>query len=440
MLIQGNCKDILKEHKDNSIDLIVTDPPYGISFMGKDWDKALPDKEVWQQCYRVLKEGKLAFVMCSPRQDVLSRMIISLEDTGFRTNYTSIYWTYASGFPKAANVSKLIDKKAGVKREVIGKYQYPIDQPKRRQLHGGGKPKTDYGEYEGFNGDPDITKPATEEAKKMEGAYIGFQPKPAVEVILVVSKGKTLTWLDDCRIPYQSDSDKWGNMPKGWSTENNNEGWRREAHLKYNELRESDQKGRFPANLLVSDDVLNDGKITKSNGHFPKVTGDMKNDSLYKGGHKIRAQEERYFNDSGSYSRYFSLDVWKTFPFIITPKASKSERNSGLENREPIKVNDGRQTPIDNPFQRGETLRTNTHPTVKPLKLFSYLITMGSREGDTVLDPFVGSGTSYIAATQLHRKAIGIEINPDYIEIAKARVKPLLEQTRLFIDEPKKNE
>src|SRR6185503_11349973 len=111
MLIQGNCKDIIKEHKDNSIDLIVTDSPYGISFMGKDWDKALSDKEVWQQCYRVLKEGKLAFVMCSPRQDVLSRMIISLEDAGFRTNYTSIYWTYASGFPKAANVSKLIDKR-----------------------------------------------------------------------------------------------------------------------------------------------------------------------------------------------------------------------------------------------------------------------------------------------------------------------------------------
>ena len=119
MFLNGDCKDILKEHKDNSIDLIVTDPPYGISFMGKDWDKALPDKEVWQQCYRVLKEGKLAFVMCSPRQDVLSRMIISLEDAGFRTNYTSIYWTYASGFPKAANVSKLIDKRNGAIRDKI---------------------------------------------------------------------------------------------------------------------------------------------------------------------------------------------------------------------------------------------------------------------------------------------------------------------------------
>src|SRR6185503_14735724 len=143
MLIQGNCKDIIKEHKDNSIDLIVTDPPYGISFMGKDWDKELSDKEVWQQCYRVLKEGKLAFIMCSPRQDVLSRMIISLEDAGFRTNYTSIYWTYSSGFPKAANVSKLIDKKAKAEREIIGKNP----NTRKNQYNG----YVDYRSYEGWS-------------------------------------------------------------------------------------------------------------------------------------------------------------------------------------------------------------------------------------------------------------------------------------------------
>jgi len=210
-----------------------------------------------------------------------------------------------------------------------------------------------------------------------------------------------------------------------------------------------DLKSMTPEQLIAHtkkfNDVLNDGKITKSNGHFPKVTGDMKNDSLYKSGHKIRPQEERYFNDSGSYSRYFDLDAWnnKTFPFIITPKASKSERNKGCEDL-PLKdkftalnTHNGTSTRLDG---APTSQQQNNHPTVKPLKLFSYLITMGSREGDTVLDPFVGSGTSYIAATQLHRKAIGIEINPDYIEIAKARVKPLLAQTRLFIDEPKKNE
>jgi len=245
MLIQGNCKDILKEHKDNSIDLIITDPPYGISFMGKDWDKALPDKEVWQQCYRVLKEGKLAFVMCSPRQDVLSRMIISLEDAGFRTNYTSIYWTYASGFPKAANVSKLIDKKAKVEREIIGKNP----NTRKNQYNG----YVDYRSYEGWSNN--ITKPTTEEAKKMEGAYVGFQPKPAVEVILVVSKGKTLTWLDDCRIPYQSEQDI---KSEKFGTKLGLLHYREECQAQgYDHLLKiptesnpPNQKGRFPANLL----------------------------------------------------------------------------------------------------------------------------------------------------------------------------------------------
>jgi len=213
----------------------------------------------------------------------------------------------------------------------------------------------------------DITKPATDEAKKMEGAYVGFQPKPAVEIILVISKGKTLTWLDDCRIPYSSDKDlsdaagwvddKLGRNIRQWSESHGYDKLKKELPKRL----EPNQKGRFPANLLVSDDVFTE------------------------------------------YSRYFSLDSWKTFPFIITPKASKSERGA-----------------------------FNSHPTVKPLKLFSYLITMGSREGDIVLDPFCGSGTTCIAAEQLHRKWIGIEINPDYIQIAKARLKPYLVQTKII--------
>ena len=424
MLLNGDSQQHLKEIQDNSIDLILTDPPYGISFMGKDWDKALPSVEIWKECFRVLKEGKLCFVMCSPRQDVLSRMIINLEDAGFRTNYTSIYWTYASGFPKAANVSKLIDKKAGAKRtegDIIKDrwngygniYQRTISKNQGMVL--------------------DNSKPATDEAKKMEGAYVGFQPKPAVEIIIVTSKGKTLTWLDDCRIPYQSEDDQQTakvRFPIGQRNERFNPqyGWHQNNMINL-PFEPSEKKGRFPANLLVSDDVLNDGLFRKGSPGTRKARANTRN--TY--GEYGPVGELTYgYNDSGSYSRYFSLDAWsKTFPFLIVPKASKSEKNKGLDNREPIKVNDGRQTPIDNPFQRGETLRTNTHPTVKPVKLFSYLITMGSREGDIVLDPFCGSGTTCIAAEQLNRKWIGIEINPQYIEIAKARLKPYLVQQKL---------
>ena len=96
-----NCLEGMKLIDDNCIDVVVTDHPYGLKFMGKDWDKAVPSIDVWRECLRVLKPGSFAFVMCIPRQDCLSRMIVNLGDAGFDTSFTSIYWTFASGFPKA---------------------------------------------------------------------------------------------------------------------------------------------------------------------------------------------------------------------------------------------------------------------------------------------------------------------------------------------------
>ena len=105
-LILGDSRYKLKELKDNSVDSLVSDPPYGMSFMGKNWDKALPDIEIWKECLRVMKPGSSGFVMCIPRQDCLSRMIISLEDAGFNINFTSAYHCFASGFPKSMNIKK----------------------------------------------------------------------------------------------------------------------------------------------------------------------------------------------------------------------------------------------------------------------------------------------------------------------------------------------
>ena len=119
MLIHGDSLVELVKLADNSVDLIVTDPPYGYSFMGKEWDKALPDKRIWKECLRVLKHGGFAYVMSAPRQDVLARMMIDLEDSGFNKDFTSMYWAYATGFPKAMNVGKAVDKKLGVEREVL---------------------------------------------------------------------------------------------------------------------------------------------------------------------------------------------------------------------------------------------------------------------------------------------------------------------------------
>ena len=428
--------------------------------MGKSWDKTLPPKEIFEESLRVLKPGGLAFVMSAPRSDVQYRMVQMLEEVGFQVGFTPIYWTYATGFPKAMNIQKAAAKRG------------------------------------------DIDK-----AKELDGSYAGYQPKPAVEVVIVAMKPldqkgyldqaldnqKGITWLDNCRIPFagQNDTEQYESDRKGFTERSSieegsvyadeyggtyNYGFKKPKKSDYdkyvekqksfngaktigevneggntflggdmkqlnpsetyqkkttkrkpreentvfktsgfksenNDTAEASPLGRFAANLLVSDNVLDTGKKTKSSGgRSYQNTNDM-----YSGGwaHDDEGTNENPGKgDVGDFSRYYSLDEWwksrlaklpeeiqRTFPFLIVPKASKSEKNNGAEN--------------------------NIHPTVKPLKLMSYLITLGSRKGDVVLDPFMGSGTTPMACVTLSRNYIGIEREDEYFKIAQARVNKL---------------
>lgn len=428
-IIQGDCVEKMKEFPADSIDLIATDPPYGIGFMGKEWDTFKPDviqkgkvgsmrkdralakkaetarnrergridtggameaarydhtprggakfrewfTGVSREMLRVLKPGAFAFVCIGARQDSVAAAITAMTEAGFKTDFTSIFWTYASGFPKAAN----LQKKGG---------------------------------------------PA--------GAYGGFQPKPAVEVIVVAMKpmsektflaqvkknGKGTTWLDDCRIPTDDKLENQGRSPEASVSK----GIYGNSRAQETHQTEGQKKGRFPANLLISDDVLNDNQTRKAGKNKEqKGTG-----GIWQKGTNLPIGPE--YGDSGSYSRYFSLDAWwaSTFPFLIVPKVAKSEKNKGLSGFEGKTVSDGPAVAADNAFhfQRGKSVRKNTHPTVKPLQLMSYLIALGSRPGDVVLDPFLGSGTTALAAKQLGRKYIGIEKETDYINIAEKRI------------------
>jgi site-specific DNA-methyltransferase (adenine-specific) len=213
-------------------------------------------------------------------------------------------------------------------------------------------------------------------------------------------------------------------------------------------------QGRFPANLLVSDDILNDGQRLKSSGNRQGEITDSKARSWKN--QSIEGIAHIDYNDTGSFSRYFSLDSWwddrikklpesvqKTFPFIIMPKASKAEKNKGCEGLEEKRsgiTNFQPENGILYRMENGEitntkakTYQRNHHPTVKPIKLFSYLITLGSREGDLILDPFCGSGTSAVACKALNRHYVCIERESEYVAIAEARIKAEHSQPELAL-------
>jgi len=475
----GDCEKLMQYIPSNKVDLIGTDPPYGIAFMGKKWDtfepkgayqhkkgfKQLPRHStnammeffvpVWKECLRILKPGGFAFIMCSSRQDVLMTQIQALSEAGFNTGFTSIYWTYASGFPKAGNISKMVDKRECRKQltkklgkkptkkefEIAWKEFAPIKEIRKNGTSPTGfEPKRGWHEHS-MKQVYEIKERVSPQAQKLEGSYAGFQPKPAVEIIIVAMKPlsektyidqalenrKGITWLDDCKMPYKSEKD----LKSGTKLRNN-----KVPQTIYGGGKgippkpcRSDIKGRFPANLLVSDDVLNDGKIRKDGGIGGRGKHSRGNGYGFKPTGEVDKKKPK---GQGSYSRYFDLDAWAvskgvkdTFPFLIVPKASKSEKNRGLEEfkKTRIKGRDKGQDIRNVPYKTRPTPIKNIHPTVKPIKLMSYLIILGSREGDIIFDPFIGSGTTAIACKILNRRYLGFETNKEYIEIANARIK-----------------
>ena len=494
-LINGNSLEVLKDYDDNSVDLLCTDPPYGYGFMGKDWDQTLPPRKIFEECLRVLKPGSLAFVMSAPRSDVQYRMAQMLEEVGFNVSFTPIYWTYATGFPKAMNIGKAVDKRLGAEREVIETKKYTRKNDASFAYTDGNNRSEPFkaGEHE-----YDITEPSSDKAKELDGSYAGYQPKPAVEVVIVAMKPleqkgyldqaldnqKGVTWLDDCRIPFAGMRDKEqfdkdnvaammnfdgkyekgeGKMYEGGWEKPNREGLSRgiQASRKTtkrkpreentvfktsgfksedNDTADASPLGRFAANLLVSDKVLDTGKKTKSTGGRAY----QNTNEMFSGGWAYDEEgtgENPGKGDEGDFSRYYSLDEWwksrlvklnpevqRTFPFLVVPKASKSEKNMGLDDFEKQQKIYNGQSPesskdmkgVDKKFTTQPT--KNNHPTVKPLQLFSYLVTLGSRKDDVVLDPFMGSGTTPISCVTLDRKYLGIEREKDYFEIAEARV------------------
>ena len=370
-LHHGNCLDILRTLPDASVDAVVTDPPYGLSFMGKRWDYDVPSVEIWEQCLRVLKPGGYLLAFAGTRTQ--HRMAVRIEDAGFEIR-DMIAWMYGSGFPKSLDVSKALDKAAGAKREIVGQWKPTgTARPSKGKSHSAAKTTADCGYDPDTNAMVDITAPATEAAKQWQGW--GTALKPAMEPITMARKpfrgtvadnvqayGTGAINIDGCRIGNDLIKTMAKSQGEGFQTD-------------YNGCEESTHLGRWPAN------VLHDGC-------------------------------EDVLRGMGEAARFF-----------YTPKACKEDRDDGCEMMEARQYShDGRTKPLENAYQRNESEARNFHPTVKPTDLMRYLCRMVTPPGGIVLDPFTGSGSTGRGAVLEGFRFIGCEMDADYIKIAIARI------------------
>ena len=375
-LLLGNSLYKLQEIEDNSVDSIVTDPPYELGFMGKSWDNTgiAYNVELWRQCLRVLKPGGHLLAFGGTR--TYHRMACAIEDAGFEIR-DMIEWVYGSGFPKSLNIGKVVDKLQRNERDTVSEGKW-----NRRKINGskginsvGLTTNSNYVETKGaseWEGWGTALKPAHEP--------ICMARKPLAEKTVAENCLKYGTGginIDDSRVG----TDEITTNGKGKQDGNTpivpqSPDFVGETHI-----------GRFPANLIHdnSEEVRECFPETKSQGYFNSKVK-MVGHTLYEGGFKDFEQDDRKMNDCGNASRFFKS-------IIYTEKASKKDRGDG-----------------------------NNHPTVKPVALMQYLIQMVTRQGGIVLDPFMGSGTTGKAARNLCLSFIGIEIEEQSFKIAESRI------------------
>lgn len=429
-LLVGDNAIWLKKIPDNSIDSIVTDPPAGISFMGRGWDTDKGGRDHWiawmqevaTECKRVLKPGGHAFVWAIPRTSHWTAT--AWENAGFEIRDVVAH-IFGSGFPKSHNIGKAVDKLQGNEREITEtKIKKSGDMSSGNFGKGGDYADIEVeiskgtSEYEGWG---TALKPAREDWLLMRKP---IESKTVAENVLKYGTGGIN--IDESRVGLQEGEKKvggFGNEKIGFQDQS--------IDLKRNvEWKESTQ-ARFPANLIHDNSEEVRGCFPdagKGNGkgayNYAGREYDNKDTSMFNGD---KPQAPSNFNDSGNASRFFKSIIYQA-------KASKSERNKGCEElKETSAPKYGSEKRITVGGSKDTALpRANNHPTVKPIALMEYLIKMVTPKGGIVLDPFAGSGSTLVAAKQNGFQYIGIEMTAEYIPIIEARLKGIKKDNTLF--------
>ena len=422
-IIHGDCLEELKRLDDNSIDAVITDPPYGLSntkpaqvadvlkawvagdtetvptkrggFMGKDWDSFVPPPAVWEECMRVLKPGGHMAVFAGARtQDLMG---LSIRLAGFEIRDT-LGWIYGSGFPKSHNISKAIDKDAGAEREVVGTYAGASNIGKKADGKWGYEPGQ--GSNAGADLSVPITVPATDAAKHWDGW--GTALKPAIEPIILARKPLDGTVannvlehgvgglnIDACRIATDDDLGAAGRGAQTFSNQVFGGG------LGVSSGRSNAAGGRFPANVLLDEHAAAEMDAQSGVSTSSVRESEDKDDpgATFSIVRALTGVTARGHNDSGGASRYFPI-------FKYQPKAPKRERPI-IEREDGTKIQ---------------------HPTVKPVALMEWLVSLIVPPGGVALDPFAGSGTTLQAAINKGFTPIGIEQDADYIQLIEKRL------------------
>ena len=399
ILHHEDCLKAMAAMESDSVDAIVTDPPYGLEFMGKDWDHGVPGVPYWQEALRVAKPG--AYLLAFGGTRMYHRLAVAIEDAGWeiRDSIGLLGWVYGSGFPKSLDVSKAIDKAAGAERtDVVG------------VRHRNVKPYDDGNGWNSNNtkGNYEYKAPATDAARQWAGWGTALKPahepiilarKPLISTVAanVLKHGTGGINIDACRIGFASEADKASAKPQGAATAKSGAlaGGTQNDRDRKEFVAEQSPQGRWPSNVILGccgndphDPDCAVRLLDEQTGVLTTNAGTVRphNATMGYGGSEGSDAVREIKADSGGASRFFYV-----------AKASRSERTHG-----------------------GEVV--NLHPTVKPVALMRWLCRLVCPPGGTILDPFAGSGTTGLAALEEGFMFVGIEREAEYAEIARKRL------------------